>query len=87
MILLEDLNSVDKSLTNYSDDELTKVLFYGSTQYSFAVNHHQGLIWKIRKKGTKTFNTPYSNPFLSVLYQNKALHNIHKRGQCPKAGC
>ena len=24
---------------------------------------------------------PYSIPFLSVLHQNKALHNFHKRGQ------
>ena len=33
------------------------------------------------KKGTKNFTTPYSTPFVSVLYQNKALHNFQKRGQ------
>ena len=33
-----DLNSVDKNLTNLSDNELTKILLYGSTHYSFVVN-------------------------------------------------
>ena len=28
---------------------------------------------------------PLSIPFLSVLCQNKALHNLHKMGQCPIA--
>ena len=39
------------------------------------------------KKGTKYFTTPYSIIFLSVLHQNKALHNFHKRGQCLTARC
>ena len=30
---------------------------------------------------------PYSNPFLSVLHQNKALHGFHERWQHPTAGC
>ena len=34
------------------------------------------------KKGTKNLTTPYSIPFLNVLYQNKALHNFYKKGQC-----
>ena len=38
------------------------------------------------KKGTKNLTTPYSIPFLSVLHQNKALHNFHKRGQRPTVG-
>ena len=38
------------------------------------------------KKGTRNFTTPYSIPFLSVLHQNKALHNFHKRGQRPTVG-
>ena len=38
--LLEDLNSVDKNLTKLSDNELTKILYYGSTPCSFAVNCH-----------------------------------------------
>ena len=33
------------------------------------------------KKGTKYFTPPYSIPFLSVLYQNKALYNFRKRGR------
>ena len=40
MILLEDLNSVEKYLNNLSDNELTKILLYNSPQYSFAVNLH-----------------------------------------------
>ena len=38
MILLEDLNSVEKY--NLSDNELTKIVLYNSPQYSFAVNLH-----------------------------------------------
>ena len=34
-------------------------------------------------KGTKNLTTPYSIPYLSVLHQNKSLHNFHKRGQPP----
>ena len=34
------------------------------------------------KKGTKNLPPPcYSIPFLSVLHQNKSLHNFCKRGQ------
>ena len=33
------------------------------------------------KKGTTNFTTPYLNQFLSVLDENKALYNFHKRGQ------
>ena len=39
-----------------------------------------------QKKGTKIFTTPYSIPFVRVLHENKALHNFHKRGQCPIVG-
>ena len=35
------------------------------------------------KKGTKNFPTPYSIPLLSILHQNKALHNFYKNGQGP----
>ena len=38
------------------------------------------------KKGHQTFYHPLFNPFLSVLHQNKALHNFHKRGQHPIPG-
>ena len=38
------------------------------------------------KKGTKTYTTPYSIHFLSVLHQNKGLHNFHKMGQHPIVG-
>ena len=38
------------------------------------------------KKGNKNLTTPYSIPFLSVLHQNKVLHNFHKRGQRPTVG-
>ena len=47
----------------------------------------QGLIWKIKadstlsERGTKNFSTPYSISFPSVLHQNKAFHEFHKRGQ------
>ena len=37
-------------------------------------------------KGTKNFTNRYSILFLSVLHQNKALENFHKRGKCPMAG-
>ena len=40
MILIEDLNSVDKNLIDLSNNELTKILLYASTQYSFAVNRY-----------------------------------------------
>ena len=33
------------------------------------------------KKGTNNLSTPYSISFLSVLNQNKTLHNFHKRRQ------
>ena len=59
----------------------------------------QGLIKKIwaasnigqnghffQKKGTKNFTTPYSLLFLSVLHQNKTLHNFHKRWKRPIVG-
>ena len=39
----------------------------------------------LAKKGTKNFITPHSIIFLSVLHQNKALLNFHKRGQRPIA--
>ena len=45
-----------------------------------------GAFFAKKKKGTKNFNTPYSNPYLCVLHQNKALHNFHGRGQGSKAG-
>ena len=35
----------------------------------------------LKKTGTKNFTNPYSNLFLSNLYQNKTWHNFHKRGQ------
>ena len=37
-------------------------------------------------KETKNLITFNSIPFLSVLHQNKALHNFHKRGQPPTVG-
>ena len=62
----------------------------------------QGLIYKIwqlpilakwdffffkkKKVGAKNLTAPYSVPFLSVLHQNKALYNFHKRGQSPTVG-
>ena len=62
------------------------------------IEYRQGPIQKIRtvsnisqkghffkKKVTKNFPTPYSIPFLSVMHQNKALHNFHKRRQHPNA--
>ena len=41
---------------------------------------NQGSFRKRVKKGNKNFTTPYLSPFLSVLHQNKALHNFHKGG-------
>ena len=38
------------------------------------------------KKGTKNLTTTHSIIFLSVLHQNEALHNFHKRRQCPTVG-
>ena len=38
-ILFKDLNSVDKNLFKLSDNELTLILLYGSTQYSLINNH------------------------------------------------
>ena len=40
---------------------------------------------KKKKKGPKNLTTPNSNPFLSVLHRNRALHNFHKRRQRPIA--
>ena len=37
-ILFKDLNSVDKNLFKLSDNELTLILLYGSTQYSLVNN-------------------------------------------------
>ena len=37
MILLEDLNQVDKTLTNLSDNELTKILAFVSLSLFFSV--------------------------------------------------
>ena len=39
-----------------------------------------------QKKGHQNFTTPYSIPFLSVLHENKSLHNFHEWGQRPAAG-
>ena len=57
MILL-DPNSVDKNLTNLSDNELTKILLYGSTHYNFVVNRHflNSLIKYI--ENSKSFSEP-----------------------------
>ena len=35
----------------------------------------------LKKNATKTLPPHLKSPFLSVLHQNKALHNFHKRGQ------
>ena len=50
------------------------------------------LFWQIsivvhdcEKRYIKKFITPYSNLFLSVLYQNKALNNFYERRHGPKA--
>ena len=51
-----------------------------------AYNIGQNVLFFFEKKGTKNLTTPYSIPFLSVLHQNKALHNFHKRGQRPTVG-
>ena len=40
VILLEDLNSSGKILTSLFNNELTKILLYGSVKYSFAINRH-----------------------------------------------
>ena len=40
----------------------------------------------LAKKDTKNSTTPWSISFLSVLHQNKALYNFHKRKQRPMAG-
>ena len=34
------------------------------------------------KRAPKNSPLPYSIPFLSVLHQNKALHNFCQRGHC-----
>ena len=39
----------------------------------------RALFWK---KGHQKFHHPLFNPFLSLLHQNKALHNFLKRGKC-----
>ena len=52
--------------------------------YSRKLGQHLILAQKstfLGKKNTKNLTTPYSMPFLSVLHQNKALHNFHKRGK------
>ena len=56
------------------------------TCYPFGTKF-RGLVFNIgqkghifEKKGTKQFTNPYSIPFQSVLHQNKALHNFHKKG-------
>ena len=46
------------------------------------ISQKGALFWKKKKKKeNKTITTPYSIPFLSVLFQNKALHNLYRRGQ------
>ena len=44
------------------------------------------LVFFFEKKGTKNLTTTHSIIFLSVLHQNEALHNFHKRRQCPTVG-
>ena len=39
------------------------------------------------KKDPQKFTTPCSIPFLSVLHENKALHNFHEWGQRATTGC
>ena len=68
MIFLEDLNSVDENLTNLSDNELTKIFLYCSTQYSFAVNCH---LLNSSVKGTEN-SKHFSGPFHPYnLYYNR----------------
>ena len=38
------------------------------------------------KNGNQNFTNLYSIPFLSVLHQNKALHNFHKKEQRSTVG-
>ena len=49
-----------------------------------AVRAYSRNLWQhpiLAKKGTKNFPTPYSIPFLSVLHENKVLHNFLEWGQ------
>ena len=49
-------------------------------QIKAVFNIGQKVHYFLKKKSTKNFNSPYSIIFPSVLHQNKALHNFHKRG-------
>ena len=40
-----------------------------------------------KKKGAHEFHHPLFNPFLSVLHQDKVLHNFCKRGQYSIVKC
>ena len=40
-----------------------------------------------KKKGAHKFHHPLFNPFLSVLHQDKVLHNFCKRGQYSIVKC
>ena len=51
---------------------------------AFDIGQKGTFLWKrelFKKRAPKIFPTPYSTTFLSVLHQNKPLHNFRKRGQ------
>ena len=61
--------------------QLENFYYYKGLFYKFRVAFDIGQKWHFYwKKGLQNFTAPYSFPFLSVLYQNKVLHNVWKRG-------
>ena len=83
----------------WSFDNFLFLFFVFSLKFVFvSPNREQGLIQKtivvsnigqkdtfLENKITKNFTAPYSTRYLSVLHQNKALHNFYKWRQRPVA--
>ena len=76
-----DIPLTDRKVRSYDGQGLIS----GKIQADFNIGDEH-FSFSLEKKGTKNFTTPYSIPFLSVLHQNKALHNFHKREQHPTVG-
>ena len=78
-------------ISAFSINLVTSIKNFQTTKYSQETSFQKSDIdqkghffWKY---GHQKFHHPYSMPFLHVLHQNKALHNFHKTGQNPIAGC
>ena len=78
------MNIESPSILHWKSAKKSKVRVVLGTNFGPRLGKHPILAKKgtfHEKRGTKNFTSPYSIPFLSVLHQNKTVHNVLKMGQ------